>query len=272
MARDFVRTQTVLDRILEHKVVEIAARQASVSAESIRARAAASDPPRDMLAAVRRPTVALIAEVKHASPSRGVLIDDFDPVALGSTYAAYGAAAISVLTDERFFMGHLDHLAAVRATVAVPVLRKDFVIDPYQIDEGRAAGADAILLIVAALDAVQLADLHAHITGLGMAALVEVHDEAELERALTVAPVLVGVNNRNLKTFEVDLAVTRRLAALVPNDVALVAESGIFTGADARQMGEAGACAILVGEALVTSGDIGARVRELSSQPRGSLV
>jgi indole-3-glycerol phosphate synthase len=157
-----------------------------------------------MRAAVRRETVALIAEVKHASPSKGVLMADFDPVRLGTTYADNGAAAISVLTDEQFFQGHLDYLTAVKHAVDVPVLRKDFVIDPYQVYEGRAAGADAILLIVAALDDTCLADLHALITGLGMAALVEVHNEAELERALKIDPALIGVNNRDLKTFEVD--------------------------------------------------------------------
>jgi len=268
MARDFVRTHTILDTILEHKVAEIAARKASVSAEVLKTRAAQAAPPREMLAAVRRDTVALIAEVKHASPSRGVLIADFDPVALGTAYAVHGAAAISVLTDERFFQGHLDHLAAVRAAVSVPVLRKDFVIDPYQVYEGRAAGADAMLLIVAALDDAQLADLHGLIMRLGMTALVEIHNEAELERALRLPVTLLGINNRDLKTFAVDINTTRRLAAQVPRDLALVAESGIFTGADVRAMGAAGACAVLVGEALVTSGDVAGRVRELSSQPR----
>lgn len=263
----FVRTCTVLDKILDHKVEEIAARKVSVSADTLTSQASEAPPPRAMLAAVRRATVALIAEVKHASPSKGMLIENFDPVALGTTYAANGAAAISVLTDEQFFQGHLDYLTAVRHAVDVPVLRKDFVIDPYQVYEGRVAGADAILLIVAALDDAQLSDLHALITDLGMAALVEVHNEVELDRALKIDPVLLGVNNRDLKTFEVDLKTTARLAKQIPDSVTLVAESGIFTAEDVRQMGQVGARAVLVGESLVKSGDVAAKVRELSCQP-----
>lgn len=268
MTNDFVRTQTVLDTILAHKVEEIAARKARASAATVMAAARAAPPPRDMRAAVRRDTVALIAEIKRASPSRGVLSADFDPVALATTYAAHGATAISVLTDERFFGGDLTHLTAVRAAVSVPVLRKDFVLDPYQVYEARAAGADAVLLIVAALDDARLANLHALIVELGMAALVEVHDEAELARALTLGASLIGVNNRDLRTFTVALATTERLARLVPPDVALVAESGIFSADDVRRMGAVGAHAVLVGEALVTAPDVAARVRELSSQPR----
>lgn len=277
MVNQYVRTGTVLDRILAHKVEELAARKVRVSAAAVRAAAREASPPCDLRAAVRRDsvagrdTVALIAEVKHASPSKGVLIEHFDPVAIGTAYAQHGAAAISVLTDERFFLGHLDYLTAVRAAIGVPVLRKDFVIDPYQVYEARAAGADAVLLIVAALADAQLADLHALITDLGMAALVEVHDEADLTRALRASPPLLGINNRDLKTFHVDLATTARLARQVPDGVTLVAESGIFTGADVRQMGRMGAHAVLVGEALVTSGDIAAKVRELSSQPREGI-
>src|SRR5690606_5691282 len=159
-------------------------------------------PPRDFAGALRRETVALIAEVKHASPSKGVLIENFDPVALGTTYAANGAACISVLTDEPFFMGHLDHMKAVRAAVNVPVLRKDFIIDAAQLYEARAAGADAVLLIVMALEDGQLADLHALIRELDMSALVEVHNEEEFERALKIGAALIGVNNRDLRTFQ----------------------------------------------------------------------
>ncbi len=264
----YVRTQTVLDRILERKVDDLAAQEQQVSLAEMRVRAADALPPRDMFAALRRETVALIAEVKHASPSRGVLVDPFDPVALGTNYAENGAAAISVLTDAPFFQGALAHLTAVSAAVAVPVLRKDFVIDPYQVYEGRAAGADAILLIVAALDDAQIADLHALINGLGMAALVEVHNAQELDRALALNPALLGINNRDLHTFNVSLDTTAQLAPSVPDGVTLVAESGIFTGADVRRMGQIGARAVLVGEALVTAPDTAARVRELSSQPR----
>lgn len=268
MAGEFVRTQTVLDKILAHKVEEVAARKASASAATVSAAAREAPPPRDMLAAVRRESVALIAEIKRASPSRGVLLADFDPLALATIYAAHGAAALSVLTDARFFGGDLAHLSAVRAAVSVPVLRKDFVLDPYQVYEARAAGADAVLLIAAALDDARLADLHALVTGLGMAALVEVHDEAELARALALGAPLIGVNNRDLRTFSVDLKTTERLARLLPEGVTLVAESGIFSGADVRRMGAAGARAVLVGEALVTAPDVAARVRELSDQPR----
>jgi indole-3-glycerol phosphate synthase len=268
MAGKFVRTQTVLDTILDRKVEDIAARKGSVPLSDLYAAAGSAPPPRDMRAALRRDTVALIAEVKHASPSRGILIEDFDPVALGTTYAGHGAAAISVLTDEPFFLGSLDDLAAVRKAVSVPVLRKDFVIDPYQVHEGRAAGADAILLIVAALGDAQLADLHAQIAALGMSALVEIHDEGELERALRLAPPLIGINNRDLRTFSVDLGTTARLAPRVPENVTLVAESGIFTGADVRDMGRLGVHAVLVGEALARAQDTAAKVRELSSQPR----
>ncbi len=267
MADPFVRTRTVLDKILDHKVEELAARKASVSVESIKSQVADAPPPRDMVAALNRDTVALIAEVKHASPSKGVLIEDFNPVRLGTTYAAHGAAAISVLTDEHFFQGHLDYLTAVRNAVDIPVLRKDFVIDPYQVYEGRTAGADAILLIVTALDDTQLADLHTLIISLGMAALVEVHNKTELDRALKIDPVLIGVNNRDLNTFDVDLNTTVGLAKHLPDSVTLVAESGIFTAEDVRRMGQIGARAVLVGESLVKSGDVAAKVRELSTQP-----
>ncbi|NLX10687.1 MAG: indole-3-glycerol phosphate synthase TrpC [Chloroflexi bacterium] len=268
MPRDFVQTGTVLDRILERKVAHLAARQASVPEHDLRAAVQDAAPPRDFVGALHGETVALIAEVKHASPSKGVLIEPFDPVALGQTYAASGAAAISVLTDEPFFQGHLDHLAAVRQAVSVPVLRKDFVIDPYQVYEARAAGADAILLIAAALDDAPLADLHALALDLGLAALVEVHNEHELDRALGIGPRLLGINNRNLKTFEVDRGTVARLAPHIPAGITLVAESGIRDAADVRQMAQAGAHAVLVGETLVRAGDPGAAVQALSSQPR----
>jgi indole-3-glycerol phosphate synthase len=198
-----------------------------------------------------------------------VLIENFDPVALGKTYAGNGAAAISVLTDERFFMGSLDHLTQVREAVSIPVLRKDFIIDCYQVYEARAAGADAALLIVAALEDSQLADLHALIRELGMAALVEVHNESELERVLKIDATLIGVNNRDLKTFHEDLGTTERIARLVPDTVTLVAESAIRSSADVRKMGELGAHAVLVGEGLVKAGSIAEQVQTFSSQPRG---
>jgi indole-3-glycerol phosphate synthase len=266
----FVRTDTFLDTILANTAQEVAERSTEKPLIDVINASRAAPPPRDMLSALRRDSVALIAEVKHASPSRGVLIAPFDPPALGTTYARNGAAALSVLTDRRFFRGHLNHMAMVREVVNVPVLRKDFVIDPYQVYEGRAAGADAILLIVAALEDGQFVDLYTLTTTLGMAALVEVHNEAELERALRLVPAaLLGVNNRDLKTFEVDLNTTARLADLVPDSVTLVAESGLHTVEDVRRMGELGAHAVLVGEALVKADDIAGRVRAFSSQPRG---
>jgi indole-3-glycerol phosphate synthase len=268
MPNDFIRTETVLDQILEHKLGELTSAQVRVPFAQVMTMAESAPPPRDMLAALRRDMVALIAEVKHASPSKGVLIEPFDPVALGKVYAQNGAAVISVLTDERFFLGHLDYLRAVKDAVEIPVLRKDFVIDPYQVYEGRAAGADAILLIVAALADSQLAELHRLILDLGMVALVEVHNEAELERALHLAPPLIGINNRDLKTFHVDLDTTARIALLVPDDVILVAESGIRDGNDVRRMGQMGAHAVLVGEALVQAPDTALHVQEMSRQLR----
>ena len=261
-------TATVLDEILANTKLEAAARQSAVPLAEVMHSAAAAPAPHNFLAALVPEHVALIAEIKHASPSRGVLIDPFDPVALAQTYAANGAAAISILTDERFFQGHLDHLRAVRQSVQLPILRKDFVIDAYQIYESRAAGADAILLIVAALEDAQLQALHALAASLGMAAVVEVHNAAELERALRINPGVIGINNRDLKTFEVSTATTIQLAGRIPAGVVIVAESGILHAADVRSMGAAGAHAVLVGEGLLQAPDIAARVREFSSQPR----
>jgi len=264
----FVRTDTVLDKILTRKAEDVAAARARIPQSALESAAREAAPARDFAGALRRSTVALIAEVKHASPSKGILIENFDPVALGTTYANNGAACISVLTDEPFFMGHLDHMRAVRSAVGVPVLRKDFTIDLYQVVEVRAAGADAMLLIVAALADTQMAELHSAIRGLGMAALVEVHNEAELERALALGAPLIGVNNRDLKTFAEHVGTTERLARLLPDGVTLVAESAIRTLADVRRMGAAGAHAVLVGEGLVKAGNIARQVRDFSSQPR----
>ncbi len=260
----FKRTDTILDRILAKKVDEIAVLDAS----SLKRDALSAPPPRDFAGALHRETVALIAEVKHASPSKGVLIDPFDPVALASAYAENGAAAISVLTDQEFFQGNLADLRAVRSAVHVPLLRKDFTIDARQIYEARAAGADAILLITAALEDSQMSDLHAAAVDLGLAALVEVHDEAELDRALNIGAKLIGVNNRDLKTFREDVTTTERLAARVPVGITLVAESAIRAAADIRRMGACGASAVLIGEGLVKAHNIPATVREFSCQRR----
>ncbi len=265
-----------LDEIFDTKHAEVAAARAALPLAELVARARAAAPPRDFVAALRsavRP--GLIAEVKHASPSRGMLVRDFNPLRLARIYAQGGAAAISVLTDERYFRGSLDHLRAIRAAVDLPLLRKDFVYDPYQVYEARAAGADAILLIVAALAAEQLADLHALAAELGMAALVEVHTAAELEAALALRAGLVGINARNLHDFSVSLETTRDVARRVPSEVCLVAESGIHTVDDVAWLGQVpragggqGVEAILVGEALVTAPDVATKARELSgAQP-----
>lgn len=271
MSGQFVTTDTVLDKILARKVAEIAERKAKVPLDEMKRRAQdAAHCPRDMMLALQRDQVALIAEVKRASPSKGILTADFAPVMLGVIYDQNGAAAISVLTDEDFFMGSLDYLTAVREAAAAPILRKDFIIDPYQVYEGRAAGADAILLIAAALSDSQLHNLHDLTAELGMSPLVEVHNEVEMERALKLNAKLIGINNRDLKTFEVDLGTTARLSPMVADDVILVAESGIRSPADVRRMGKLGADAVLVGESLVQSKDRARLVRALSGQRRGS--
>ncbi|MCA9888448.1 MAG: indole-3-glycerol phosphate synthase TrpC [Anaerolineae bacterium] len=272
MTAQYVKTDTILDKILAHKVEEIADDKAKFTLVAAQQKASLTvDPesaPRDFMAALRRENVALIAEVKKASPSKGVLIDDFDPVAIGTTYAQNGASAISVLTDEHFFQGHLGYMGAVRKAVDVPVLRKDFIIDPYQVYVARAFSADACLLIVAALSDSQLTELHALIIELGMAALVEVHSEEELERALKIGAKLIGVNNRDLKTFNVDLETTARVARNVPDDVLLVADGGIRNAEDVYQMGQLGAHAVLVGESLVKSENIACAVYDYSHQKR----
>ena len=271
-----------LQEIFAHKRTEIAAQKARSPLAEMQAQAAAAPPPRDFIAALRqaRPRPALIAEIKRGSPSRGLLVADFDPLQLAAIYAENGAAAISVLTDERFFGGSLDHLRAVAEQMrtgqaqGLPLLRKDFICDPYQVYQARAAGADAILLIVASLPPPLLAELLALAHDLGMAALVETHDEAELETALASRARLIGINNRNLHDFTVSLETTLRLGRRVPAEVCLVAESGIFTAEDVARLAEVeregggrGVDAILVGEALVTAADVGAKVRALSGTP-----
>src|SRR5450631_3086790 len=213
-------------------------------------------------------SIALIAEVKKASPSAGIICKDFDPVKIAKEYESSGASCLSVLTDEKFFQGSLDYLRQIRAAVKIPLLRKDFIIDERQILEAIEWGADAILLIIAILSDEQLQKFHSLAVEAGLAVLVEVHDEAELERALNISPQLIGVNNRDLKTFKVDLATTERLAATLNScagvpPAMLVAESGIHTRADVERLKQCGAGAILVGESLVKNGDIQSKVREL---------
>lgn len=266
---NYVKTDTILDKILAQKVEEVAAAKNRLPLADIAQKAEASPKPNDFTGALRRDTVALIAEVKKASPSKGILIEDFDPLAIGKAYAENGAAAISILTDEKFFMGHLDYLRLLSRELPIPTLRKDFVIDPYQVYEAREAGAAAVLLIVMALEDSQMAELHALITELGMAALVEVHNEEELERALKLNAKLIGVNNRDLKTFHVDMGTTERIAKICPPEITLVAESGMKSAEDIAAMGRLGASAVLIGEGLVTSGKLAETIREFSSQKRG---
>lgn len=267
----------ILDRILEHKRAEVQARKALMPVQEIRARLGDVPPPLDFSRGLVRSSAglpAVISEVKKASPSKGVIREDFDPVTIARAYESGGAAAISCLTDEEFFQGSLDYLTAIKSAVGLPVLRKDFIIDDYQIVEARAAGADAVLLIVAALDKDRLVRLAESAQGLGMQCLVETHDEPEMATALQIGAGLIGINNRNLNTFEVSLGTTKRLAPMVASfdklrmppsaGSKLVSESGIFTRDDMARLGEIGVDAVLIGEALMRSDDIEARLRELT--------
>jgi indole-3-glycerol phosphate synthase len=258
----------ILDEIVAQKRIEIAnLPNEGISAELL----ARCGPRRDFIAALkspRRPPPALIAEVKKASPSAGVICEDFDPIRIAKTYEAAGASCLSVLTDEKFFQGSLDYLSHIRAAVGIPLLRKDFVIDERQIPQSLEYGADAILLIASILDDYALGSLSLSACIAGLAFLVEVHDENELDRAIKIDAPLIGVNNRDLKTFKVDLATTERLANRLRNSghkALLVAESGIHTRADVERLCSCGADAILVGESLMRHGDIADKVKELLS-------
>ena len=276
---------SILDTIVEQKKQEVARLPERVlAAGDLRDALLERGERRDFLGTLRNaPGVALIAEVKKASPSAGVICKNFDPVRIAQEYETAGASCLSVLTDEKFFQGSLDYLRQIRAAVRLPLLRKDFIIDERQILESIEWGADAILLIVAILSDAQLNRFHSLATEAGLAALVEVHDEAELERALKINPPLIGVNNRNLKNFKVDLAATERLAAKLDRRtgvapvsgsknkdgdgcdarLTLVTESGIHTRADVERLRQCGANAILVGESLMRGGDMPKKVREL---------
>jgi indole-3-glycerol phosphate synthase len=258
---------TVLDGILERKRREVEERRASLPDRELAARARATPRPRSLGAALspRGGPVRVIAEVKRASPSAGTIDASVDAPSLAARYAAAGAAAVSVLTDGPAFGGSLDDLAAARAAVEVPLLRKDFVVDRYQLLEARAWGADAALLIVAALPGDALRRLHEACLELGLSALVEVHDEREAEAALAAGAGIVGVNNRDLRTFRVDLAATERVLPLLPADVAGVSESGIRGAAEVRRLRAAGAANFLVGEALVRAPDPAALLREIAA-------
>jgi indole-3-glycerol phosphate synthase len=255
---------TILDEILARKAEEVREGRSRVSPAEMAARAEAAGPVRGFraaLAAARGPAV--IAEIKRRSPSKGEIRPDFDPTACARAYEAGGATALSVLTDAEYFGGCLADLEAARAAVDLPVIRKDFVVDTYQVDEARAHGADAVLLIVAALAPAALRALHEHACGRDLDVLVEVHDEAELEIAVALGADLLGVNNRNLRTFETDLSATERLAPQVPPEALLVAESGIRDADDLRRLAGAGARAFLVGESLMREHDVEAALRRL---------
>ena len=251
----------ILDEIVEAKKEELAKRKRDIPLSELKA----SSSKKDFAPALRGEGVRLIAEVKKASPSRGLLCQEFDPLRLAQTYADNGAAAISVLTEERYFQGSLEHLAAIKGMLnqrEIPLLRKDFIFDPYQVYESRAYGADALLLIVAILSNEQLQELLSLSHSLGLQCLVEVHNEAELEAALLNGAKIIGINNRDLGTFTIDLDVTKRLRPLVPSDKIVVSESGIKNRGDVQTLREWGVDAILVGEALVAADDVAAKMRE----------
>jgi len=255
---------TILDTIVATKRQEIERAKVQRPIFELRVRLANAPPVRDFFAALAAPgRIKLIAEVKKASPSAGVIRADFDPVTIARTYAAHGATCISVLTDEPYFQGRLEHLWQIRQAVTVPLLRKDFIIDSYQLVEARAAGADAVLLIAECLDDCNLRKLHNETIELGMTPLVELYEPANLPRVLEAGATLVGVNNRNLKTFAVDLNHAIELRQKVPRECLFVAESGIRTPDDIERLAQAGVDAILVGESLMAEPDIGAAVDRL---------
>lgn len=253
----------ILQEIAAYKREVVAAAKRRRNLAEVRAAARDAEPAADFLGALRADGISLIAEVKKASPSKGVIRADFDPERIAAAYAEAGARALSVLTDEAYFQGSNAYLQAARRVAGLPVLRKDFVVDEYQVHEARCLGADAVLLIVALADGSQLTDLAGQAGELGMAALVEVHDAAEVDRALGSGAVLVGINNRDLKTFHTSLDTTFALVERLPASVTKVSESGIETRADVERLADAGVDAVLVGEALMRAPDVAAKTREL---------
>jgi len=254
---------SILERIVAAKRAEVAAAKKKIT--DIKARAAAAPPVRDFLAALRAKQPAVIAEIKRASPSRGVLRADFDPAAIAKSYENAGAACMSVLTDMEFFQGAPEHLTQARSACGLPALRKDFLIDPYQVYEARALGADCVLLIVACLDDAQMRELESLAHKVGMAVLVEVHDAAELARALKLKTPLIGINNRNLRSFETRLETTIELLPRIPPGRLVITESGILSKADVERMRRHGVHSFLVGEAFMRAPDPGAELKTLFS-------
>ena len=261
----------ILDKIAEHKQQEVSRAKSRRSLASLqRGVLDLEDQPRGFLRTLRATAdsgwTTVIAEVKKGSPSKGVIRENFDPLEIAEIYQENGAACLSVLTDQHFFMGHLSYLGKIREVVSLPLLRKDFICDPYQIYEARVAGADAILLIAAMLDTTQMKEYLGLAAELGLDVLPEVHDEAELDMALTTGCELIGINNRNLQTFETDLATTERLLPRIPDGHFVVAESGISSRKDVLRLQQAGARGFLVGESLMRQDDIGAKLRELQGE------
>jgi indole-3-glycerol phosphate synthase len=259
-----VNVVPVLDEIVAHKRTEVAAAKAECPLAELERQLDGASPVRHFADALATDNeMRLIAEIKKASPSAGLIREDFDPVTIAQTYANHGASCLSVLTDERFFQGQLEFLTAVRDAVTLPVLRKDFLIDPYQIVEARVAGADCVLLIAECLTETELADLYARTIELGMDALIEIYEPGNLDRVLALKPRLLGINNRNLKTMTTSLSHTLDLIDRVPDDVLLVSESGIRTHEDVVRLHSAGVQAMLVGESLMRADDIGQQVDDL---------
>jgi indole-3-glycerol phosphate synthase len=260
-----IRRGAILDEIMAFHRENLPKIMSSVPLADLRALASVAPPVRDFYGALKLPGASLIAECKKASPSQGVIVPDYDPVALARTYEKAGARVISVLTDTRHFQGTLAHLRDVREAVTVPVLRKDFIFHPYQVYEARVAGADAVLLIAAVLSDNDLRTLLPLVHKLGMSALIEVHTAEEVERVLPLGPTIIGVNNRNLQTFEVDFENTARLRALIPPEIAVVGESGLKTVFDVRAMRDAGVDAVLVGETLLKSDNTALTARSFAN-------
>jgi len=253
----------MLNKIIAQKRGEVEHRKKAATIADLQQRIARQKPALDLALALKGDHIRLIAEVKQASPSRGMLSPNLHPIELARTYAEGGAAAISVLTEANYFLGNIEHLAAIKEVVGLPLLRKDFIFDLYQVYESRAYGADALLLIVAILSHEQLKELVSLSHSLGLRCLVEVHNEGEVERAIRSEAEIIGINNRDLNTFTVDITTTRRLRPLIPQERIVVSESGIKSKRDMEKLGKWGVDAVLVGEALVTAGDVLAKMKEL---------